>query len=201
MIGEKVKDFQKGDRVVYSASKGAYAEYTIVDTTAIVKIPDGIDERTAAASFIQGLTAITLTQETYKVQKGDYILVHAAAGGMGGWLCQILKRLGAHVIATASTRVKLDLAASNGAEFLINYANEDVVRKVKEIVPEGVHCVYDGVGKDTLDISLNCLRRKGFFARSFYPLLDQSVILMEKALETRVEPCRHCQYSNSRPRT
>lgn len=156
--------FKKGDRVVYSASSGAYAQYTLVDTTAIVKVPADITSDIAAASFIQGLTAITLIEETYKVSKGEYALVHAAAGGMGQWLTQLLNAAGVVVIATASTSTKLEIAKQNGAHHLINYSTEDVVTRVREIVPKGVHVVYDGVGKATFEASLECLRPKGFLA-------------------------------------
>lgn len=162
-VGPQSK-FAKGDRVVYSASAGAYAEYTIVDTTAIARIPDEVSYDVAAASFIQGLTAITLVEETYKVQKGDYVLVHAAAGGMGQWLTQILNSMGAIVIATASSEAKLRIAKNNGAHHLIDYTKEDVVERLKAIRGTGVDVVYDGVGKSTFDISLACLKRKGFLA-------------------------------------
>jgi NADPH:quinone reductase-like Zn-dependent oxidoreductase len=163
-VGSEIKDIRQGDRIVYSAVSGAYAEETLVDNEMFAKIPVGISEELAAASFIQGLTAITLVEETYTVQSGDWILVHAASGGMGGWLVQILVAMGANVIGTASTQAKLDTAKANGCQHLINYTTEDVVQKVKEIVPEGVHCAYDGVGKDTFQISLDCLRRKGTLA-------------------------------------
>lgn len=157
-------EFIKGDRVMYSASSGSYAQYVNVDTTAIAKIPDDISDEVAAASFIQGLTAITLVEETYKVQKGEWALVHAAAGGMGSWLVQLLHKKGVNIIATASTSEKLEVAKANGAHHLINYTTEDVVARVKSIVPELVHVVYDGVGESTFDVSLQCLRRKGFLA-------------------------------------
>lgn len=156
--------FKNGDRVFYSASSGSYAEFTLVDTTAVAKLPDDISDKTACASFIQGLTAITLIEETYKVQPGDVALVHAAAGGMGTWLTQVINLAGATVIATASTAEKLEIAKANGAHHVINYTTEDVEARVKDIVPAGVHVVYDGVGKSTFDVSLACLRRKGFFA-------------------------------------
>ncbi|BFZ58995.1 hypothetical protein PYCC9005_006063 [Savitreella phatthalungensis] len=162
-VGEGQDRFKPGDRVVYSASSGSYAEYTIVDTNAIVKIPEHISEEVAASSFIQGLTAITLTEATYKVKKDDWVLVHAAAGGMGGWLVQILKAKGAIVIATASTGAKLEIAKRLGADHVIR-SDDDVAAKVLEIVPEGVHCVFDGVGKTTFDTSLASLRRLGFLA-------------------------------------
>lgn len=98
--------FKIGDRVVYSASSGSYAQYTLIDTPVVVKIPDEISDELAAASFIQGLTAITLVEETYKVTKDEWVLVHAAAGGMGGWLVQILHNIGCNIIATACLSIR-----------------------------------------------------------------------------------------------
>lgn len=106
-----------------------------------------------------------MIRESYAVQKGDWILVHAAAGGVGLWLCQLLKAVGARTIATASTQEKLDLAKQHGAEVLINYSHEDVKAKVMEVTnDQGVAAVYDGVGKATFDLSLDCLARKGTLA-------------------------------------
>ena len=163
-VGGENTRFKTGDRVVYSEASGSYAEYNIIDGGSIVKVPDSISDELAASSFIQGLTAITLTEATYVVKRDDWILVHAAAGGMGSWLVQILKSKGAHVIATASTEAKLEIARSLGAEHCILSTDPDVAARVHEIVPDGVHCVYDGVGKDTFDVSLACLRRLGFMA-------------------------------------
>lgn len=162
-VGEGHERFREGDRVVYSEASGSYAEYNLVGAGSVVKIPDGISDELAASSFIQGLTAITLTEATYVVKAGDWVLVHAAAGGMGCWLVQVLRQKGAHVIATASTAEKLEKAKALGAEHCI-LSSDDVAARVQQIVPEGVHCVYDGVGKDTFDVSLACLRRLGFMA-------------------------------------
>lgn len=146
----------------------AYAEYVPVRSSYTIPIPDSIDTKTAAASLLQALTAVTLIREAYPVQKGDWILVTAAAGGVGLWLVQLLKAVGARVIATASTEEKRNLAKENGAEFLLEYHEEDrdvFVKKVLEITGgEGVHAVFDSVGKSTFDSSLAVIRRKGTMA-------------------------------------
>ena len=155
---------KEGDRVVWMAT-GSYAEYTAVPAAKAIKIPSDLPESHAAAAILQGLTALTLVREAYPVQKGDWVLVHAAAGGVGLWLCQILRAIGAHTIGTASTKAKIDQAKANGAEEMIDYSHEDVVSKVKELTGgEGVKAVFDGVGKTTFDASLECLARKGTLA-------------------------------------
>lgn len=146
-------------------ASSAYAEYVAVPTTYTVPLPDSISAKVAAASLLQALTAVTLIREAYPVQKGDWILVTAAAGGVGLWLCQLLKAVGARVIATASTEEKRNLAKENGAEVLLEYHEDDrgvFVKKVLEITGgEGVHAVFDSVGKATFDSSLAVVRRKG----------------------------------------
>ncbi|KAF2083377.1 NAD(P)-binding protein [Saccharata proteae CBS 121410] len=150
-----------GDRIVYMGV-GAYAEYTAIPTMHAVRIPESISSQDAAAALLQGATALTLIRESHKVEKGDWVLVHAAAGGVGLWLCQLLRAVGARTIGTASTEEKMALARKNGAEVLINYSKEDVVAKVKEVTGgNGVVAVFDGVGKATFDSSMDCLARKG----------------------------------------
>ncbi|KAI9763146.1 MAG: NADPH:quinone reductase [Candelina submexicana] len=150
-----------GDRVVWIGTS-SYAEYTATPADKAIKIPEGIPKTHAAAALLQGLTALTLVREAHPVQKGEWILVHAAAGGVGLWLCQILRAIGARTIGTASTVEKRELARKNGAEILIDYSKEDVVQRVEEITGgEGVAAVFDGVGKSTFDSSLECLKRKG----------------------------------------
>jgi NADPH:quinone reductase len=113
-------------------------------------VPSSIDSKTAAAAAIQALTAITFVEEAYKAEPGDYVLVHAAAGGLGLMLCQVLKARGAHVIGSVSTDEKAALAKENGAEFVVNYKVEDLIKRVQDITQgEGVHGIYDGVGKTT----------------------------------------------------
>ncbi|KAB8342837.1 hypothetical protein FH972_022435 [Carpinus fangiana] len=137
-------------RVAYAA-QAAYAEYTAMPALHVFALPDSVDNETAAAGLLQGLTAITLIREAHHVNKGDWVLVHAAAGGMGLWLCQLLRVVGAHVIATASTPEKRALAEKNGAEVTLEYAetigNEAFVKKVTELTSgNGVVAVFDGVG-------------------------------------------------------
>jgi NADPH2:quinone reductase len=157
-------DLDVGTRVTYMG-QSAYAEYTPVTTNYVVALPDSISTKVAAAAPLQALTALTLIREAYAVQKGDWVLVTAAAGGVGLWLCQLLKAVGAHTIATASTEEKRQLAKENGAEVLLEYHEEDrdvFVKKVLEITGgEGVHAVFDSVGKVTFDSSLAVVRRKG----------------------------------------
>lgn len=157
-------DLSIGTRVAYMGQY-AYAEYAPVTSNYTVPIPDSIDTKTAAASLLQALTAVTLIRDAHPVQKGEWILVTAAAGGVGLWLCQLLKAVGARVIATASTEEKRALAKENGAEFLLEYHEEDkdlFTKKVLDISGgEGVHAVFDSVGKSTFDSSLAVVRRKG----------------------------------------
>ena len=143
-------------------AEGAYAEYTAVPAAKTVHLPKGVKSQLGAAALLQGLTALTLVREAHHVNKGDWVLVHAAAGGTGQWLCQLLKAIGANTIGTASTQEKIDIATKAGATHMINYSKEDVKTKVMELTNnEGCHAIFDGVGKDTFDLSLECVRRKG----------------------------------------
>ena len=155
-------NFRIGDRVVYMHDSNAtYSEYMATPSLRVFKIPDGVESSTAAASLLQGLTALTLIREAHPVKEGEWALVHAAAGGVGLWLCQLLRAVGARVIGTASTLEKLEIARSTGAEWVVG-PKEDIGDRVKSITgDEGVHVVFDGVGKSTFDISMGCLRRKG----------------------------------------
>ena len=163
--GSHPPDLQTGDRVVWMGL-ASYAEYSAVPSAKAIKIPPSIAPSHAAAAVLQGLTALTLTEETYHVEKGDWVLVHAAAGGVGLWLCQILRAKGAKTIATASTDEKRALAKQNGADVVIGYDDEEVKKTVKEHTPngEGVRAVFDGVGKSTFNLSLDVLARKGTLA-------------------------------------
>ncbi len=141
----------------------AYAEYSAAPAAKTHLIPSALEPGVAAAAILQGLTALTLIKEAYEVKKGDWVLVHAAAGGVGLWLCQLLKAVGARTIGTASTTEKIELAKANGAEFMINYKEEkNFVEKVKEITGgQGVNVVYDSTGKDQFDNDLEVVGRKG----------------------------------------
>lgn len=165
-IGLGVEGFRTGDRVAYGAGPlGAYAETNIVPAARVAKLPDAVSHDQAAAIMLKGMTARYLLKETYPVQRGDTILFHAAAGGVGLLVCQWARDLGVTLIGTASTRDKCDLALKMGATHMINYTEEDVVARVREITDgRGVPVVYDGVGKDTFEISLDCLQSRGLLA-------------------------------------
>ncbi|KAK9370743.1 hypothetical protein V1509DRAFT_616707 [Lipomyces kononenkoae] len=162
-VGSSVTKFKVGDRVALMTS-GAFAEYTVVDETGrVCVVPENIDFKTAGASILQGLTALTLVKEAYVVKPGDWILVQAAAGGMGLLLCQLIKNIGAHAIGTVSTPQKAELAKNAGAEYVINYAEDDYVKKVLELTDGlGVHAAFDGVGQATFEGSFSLIRRKGY---------------------------------------
>ncbi len=163
-LGEGVKGFKLGDRVGYTVSLGCYAQERNVDASRLIKLPKAISYETAAAMILKGLTAQYLLRRTYKVKKGDTILVHAAAGGVGLILCQWAKALGAHVIGTVGSPEKAKLAKKAGAKDVILYREVDFVEAVKTLT-KGKLCdvVYDGVGKATFPGSLDCLRPLGYF--------------------------------------
>jgi NADPH2:quinone reductase len=164
-VGPKVKDLKVGDRVAYSGPIGAYAEVLLRPAARLVKIPAGIEDRTAAAMMLKGLTAQYLLRRTYRVKKGDTILMHAAAGGVGLILCQWARALGATVIGTVGSDEKAALAKKAGCKHVIVLAREKFVDRVKEITRgKGVPVVYDGVGKDTFMDSLDCLAPLGLMA-------------------------------------
>jgi len=161
-VGPKVKEFKVGDRVAYANPIGAYAEVLLRPADRLVKIPAGVDDKSAAAMMLKGLTAQYLIRRTYRVKKGDTILMHAAAGGVGQILCQWAKHLGATVIGTVGSDAKVDLAKKAGCKHVIVTSREKISERVREITKgKGVPVVYDGVGKDTFMDSLDCLRPLG----------------------------------------
>src|SRR5690606_14639736 len=162
-VGEGVPDIRPGDRVAYATGPlGACADVRVMPADRLVKLPDGIGFEQAAAMMLEGLTVEYLLRRTYRVQKGDPILVHAAAGGVGLILCQWANHLGATVIGTVGSPEKADLARAHGCHHAILYREEDFVRRVKDLTGgEGVPVVYDSVGKDTFMGSLACLRPRG----------------------------------------
>ena len=163
--GPGVKDFKPGDRVAYAGSIGGYAEERNIETRFLVKLPRGVSYETGAAMMLKGLTAQYLLRQTYKVKEGDWIFVHAAAGGVGQILCQWGRALGAKVIGAAGSPEKAELARKAGAHHTILYREEDFAKRVEEIT-KGEKCavVYDGVGRATFPASLDCLRPFGMFA-------------------------------------
>jgi NADPH:quinone reductase len=162
-VGTGVSEVRVGDRVAYVGGPlGSYSEARVIPARFLVKLPEGIDEATAAAAMLKGLTAEFLIHSTYAVKAGETILVHAAAGGVGLILCQWAKHLGATVIGTVGSDEKAKLAAGHGCAHTINYSREDFVARVKEITAsKGVPVVYDSVGQATFMKSLDCLRPRG----------------------------------------
>jgi len=188
-VGEKVSEVAPGDRVAYSGlPPGAYSEIRIMPAHRLVRLPDDISTRQAAAMMLQGMTARYLLHGCYKVKSGDTILIHAAAGGVGSIVIQWAKHLGATVIGTVGSREKAELARGNGCDYPIIYSREDFVQRVKEITDgKGVDVVYDSVGEPTFMKSLDCLRPMGMmvsFGQSGgkVPPLDTGVLAAKGSL-------------------
>jgi len=162
-VGAGVSDIAEGDRVAYAAGPpGSYAEARNIEAAKVVKVPDGVDDKTAAAMMLKGLTAQYLIRQIHKVQSGDTILIHAAAGGVGLIVCQWAKSLGATVIGTVGSDAKAELARANGCDHPIVYTRDDFVAKVNEITGGAkLPVVYDSIGADTFSGSLDCLRPRG----------------------------------------
>lgn len=162
-VGSEVRNVKPGDRVAYTGVRGSYAEYAAVPADRLVAIPNQVDFKTAAAALLQGMTAHYLSHSTYSIQRGDTVLIHAAAGGVGLLLVQMAKRLGARVIGTAGNSDKAQLAREAGADDVIIYSKQDFEDETKRLTNnEGVHVVYDGVGKATFEKDLNILRPRGY---------------------------------------
>jgi NADPH2:quinone reductase len=161
-VGAGVADLKKGDRVAYTGLPGSYCDVRVVPADRMVKLPEGISDEAAASMMLKGLTVHYLIFTTYAVKKGDTVLWHAAAGGVGLIACQWLKALGVTTIGTAGSPEKLALAKAHGADHVINYSTENFVEKVGAITGgKKVPVVYDSVGKTTWDGSLDCLRPRG----------------------------------------
>ena len=158
-VGADVHNVKVGDRVAYTMALGSYAEYTAVPADKLVKIPEGVSEREAAAAILQGMTAHYLAYDTYPLKKGETALVHAAAGGVGLLLVQMAHNIGARVIGTVSTEEKAKLARDAGADDVIHYTQTDFEAETKRLMNgKGVDVEYDSVGKTTFDKGLNLLR-------------------------------------------
>ena len=188
-VGEGVSEFKAEDRVAYAGlPPGAYAEARIIPADRLVKLPEAISTRQAAAMMLQGMTARYLLHGCYQVKAGDYILIHAAAGGVGSIVCQWAKHLGATVIGTVGSPEKANLAAGNGCDHPIRYRDEDFVSRVKEITQgKGVDVVYDSVGQATFMQSLDCLRPMGMMvsfgqASGAIPPLDTGILAAKGSL-------------------
>ncbi|HED12412.1 MAG TPA: quinone oxidoreductase [Gammaproteobacteria bacterium] len=162
-IGAGVTEVQTGDRVAYAGVPvGAYAQERVIPAHRLVVLPQAIADQQAAAMMLQGMTVRYLLRKVYPLAAGDTLLVHAAAGGVGLILCQWARALGATVIGTVSSEAKAELAQSHGCTYPVIYTREDFVQRVKELTDgEGVPVVYDSIGKDTFEGSLDCLRATG----------------------------------------
>ena len=164
-VGEGVDDLAAGDRVAYPMNLGAYAEARLIDASKLVSLPDSINDETAAAMMLKGLTAHYLLFRTYPVKAGDSILVYAAAGGVGLILCQWANLLGANVIGCVGSQEKAQLARDNGCHHTILYRDEDIASRVRELTDGvGAAVAYDSIGKATFDASLDSLRPFGVLA-------------------------------------
>lgn len=165
VVGDGVNDLAPGERVAYAMTIGGYAETRLIDANKLIKLPDTIDDQTAAAMMLKGLTAHYLLFRTYPVKAGDTILVHAAAGGVGLLLCQWAKYLGATVLGSVGSPEKAELAKTHGCDHPIFYREENIAQRVRELTDgKGVAAVYDSVGQATFEASLDSLRPFGVLA-------------------------------------
>jgi NADPH2:quinone reductase len=163
-VGPGVTDFKAGDRIAYANPMGSYAEERVMPADRAVKLPEGVDYKTAAAMMLQGMTVRYLLRQTCKVGPGTTMLFHAAAGGVGLIACQWARHLGATIIGTTSSEDKIRLAKAHGCTHVINYKTENFVTRVKEITGgKGCDVVYDSIGKDTFPGSLDCLKPLGLW--------------------------------------
>jgi NADPH2:quinone reductase len=161
--GSEVTNVKPGDRVAYAGRLGAYAEYAAVPADRLVHVPKELDFQHAAAAMLQGMTAHYLSHSTYPIKRGETVLIHAAAGGVGSLLVQMAKQLGGRVIGTAGSEEKASLARDAGADEVIFYTKQDFETETRRLTDgKGVHVVYDGVGKTTFDKDLNVLRPRGY---------------------------------------
>ncbi len=184
-VGEGVTEVAVGDRVAYTEMPpGAYTQARLMPADRLVKLPDSIDDLTAGAAMLKGLTAQFLLRRTYAVQPGDTILIHAAAGGVGLIMCQWAKHIGATVIGTVGSDAKAELARAHGCDHPILYREQDFAARVKEIAGDtGLPVVYDSVGKDTFMQSLDCLRPLGMmvsFGNASGPPPDINPLLLSQ---------------------
>jgi NADPH:quinone reductase len=161
-VGSGVTDVRAGQRVTWTNVNGTYATHALVPADRLVPVPEGVSAKVAAAVMLQGMTAHYLTHDTYPLKRGEWCVIHAAAGGVGLLFCQMAKRIGARTIGTAGNEEKAQLARKAGAEEVIVYTKQDFEAEVRKLTGgAGASVVYDSVGKDTFDRSLKCLRRRG----------------------------------------
>ena len=190
-VGPDVTDFKVGDRVTYTGAHntlGAYSTERLIDACTLIRLPDAIGFETAAAITMRGLTAAYLMRRIYDFKGGETVLLHAAAGGVGLLVSQWAKLQGLNVIGTVSSEAKAEVAKAHGCDYTINYSNEDVAKRVREITAgKGVDVVFDSVGKDTLEGSLNSLKRRGLMvclgtASGQIPPFNPQILAMKGSL-------------------
>jgi NADPH2:quinone reductase len=187
-VGPGVTELEVGDRVAWAMTLGSYAEYAVVPVSKLVALPPDVDMNVAAGVMLQGLTAHYLTHSTFALQPGDTALVHAAAGGVGSVIVQVARIVGARVLATAGTEAKAELAREAGAHDVIVYTKQNFETEVKRLTAgKGVDVVYDSVGKDTFEGSLNCLRPRGMlalfgFSSGLVPPFDPAILGIKGSL-------------------
>ncbi|QWV94163.1 quinone oxidoreductase [Geomonas oryzisoli] len=184
-VGEGVTLFKVGDRVAYAGtSGGGYCESRVIKADRLCLLPDAVSFEQAAGMMLKGLTVQYLVRRTYRVQAGETVVFHAAAGGVGTIACQWLRALGAKVIGTAGTEEKCELARKHGADYCVNYRTENILERLKEITGgEGAAVVYDSVGKDTFETSLKCLRPRGLmvsFGNASGPVPPVDLLLLSQ---------------------
>lgn len=183
-VGEDVSEVKAGDRVAYAGPVGAYSEERLVAAHRLVPLPDDVDEKTAAAAMLKGMTARYLLRKTHRVEEGETILLHSAAGGVGLIAAQWARSLGATVIGTVSTDEKAELARAAGCHHVVVTSREDLARRVDEITGgAGVRVVYDSVGRDTFETSLDCLAPLGLmvsFGNSSGPVAPFAPLLLSQ---------------------
>jgi NADPH2:quinone reductase len=181
-VGPDVRDVKVGDRVAWTSVMGSYASHAVIPAERLVPLPEGLSFEDGAAAMLQGMTAHYLSHSTYPLKDGDSCLIHAAAGGVGQFLIQMAKLRGARTFGTVSTEEKAALAREAGADEVIRYTEQDFQAEVRRLTDgKGVNVVYDGVGKDTFDKSLDCLAPRGYlvlFGQSSGPVppLDPQVL-------------------------
>lgn len=197
-LGSAVTGLRTGDRVAYMTRQyGAYAQERTIAADLLVPLPEGISDGVAASSFLKGLTAQVLVRTVYPVQAGDWVLVHAAAGGVGSLLCQWASQLGARVIGTVGSAEKIALAEAAGCRHVINYREENFVQRVKTLTAGGgVQVAYDSVGKDTFLGSLECLAPCGHlanFGQSSGPIapIEVSMLFAKSNVLSRASVFQH----------
>ena len=196
-LGPDVEGLGVGERIAYAGPLGAYAEERLIAADKVVRLPEAIDDRTAAAMMLKGLTVHYLLHWTYPVQRGDTVLIHAAAGGVGLIFCQWAKHLGATVIGTVGSHAKAAIAQAHGCDHPIVYTERNFREAVMEITGEkGVHAVYDSIGADTFLDSIACARPRGMIvgfgqASGPFPMLDTGVLQRGSKFVTRPGLAEH----------